>query len=168
MKTKFVTFSILLVSSYSIAGQAPCVDSAKQGAVKEYRSENGGNGSLNIVATLLETAKKVYTYNVSIKEAANDGANTSYKVSVRAIKGSQCAVEAVTENICEKLYAQAEENCTIAMCDQYKEDSGEEDCHIDGDFMEGLQICVGDVEMPELLKAYNLKNPTAKLNCDDM
>jgi hypothetical protein len=72
--------------------------------------------------------------------------------------------------ICEGLIAKAEANCDEAMCEQYKEDSGEPECPTehDGDYMEGLQICVWDGEMPDLIKEWNKHHRFQIKNCDDL
>ena len=75
--------------------------------------------------------------------------------------------------ICERLERQANENCIEAMCEQQAEDTAgtsaeTEECAMDGDFYEGLQICVSESELPDLIRAYNLKNPKKNLNCDDL
>jgi hypothetical protein len=69
---------------------------------------------------------------------------------------------------CERLYKQAEASCEESMCEGMESDPGFEACPKDGDFYEGLQICIYDNELPELIKAYNKKNPGKNLNCDDM
>jgi hypothetical protein len=65
--------------------------------------------------------------------------------------------------ICEKLYSQAEKNCTKIMC----QDFGPQDCPMDGDFQEGLQICVSEGEFESLIKKHNLQNPRRKVKCED-
>jgi hypothetical protein len=71
--------------------------------------------------------------------------------------------------VCDNLYQKAEESCTDIMCEEYRQDLGEEaenfECQIDGDFMEGLQICVTEGEMPRMIEAYNKKNPKP-ITCD--
>lgn len=70
--------------------------------------------------------------------------------------------------ICKSLYAQAEDECTQSMCEQYLSDSGETECHKDGDFYEGLQICAGDDVFPNLILDFNKSHQDANLNCDDV
>lgn len=70
--------------------------------------------------------------------------------------------------ICKSLNAQAEDICTQSMCEQYIADSGEAECQMDGDFYEGLQICVGDDVFPSLILDFNKSHKGANLNCDDV
>lgn len=69
------------------------------------------------------------------------------------------------KEVCEKLFDKAWSNCSEIMC----EDAGlEKDCEIDGDGMEGVQICVTEGELESLIKAHNKKNPRAKVKCEDI
>ncbi len=70
--------------------------------------------------------------------------------------------------ICKSLYAQAEETCTESICKQYIADSGDTQCPKDGDFFEGLQICVGDDVFPGLILDFNKSHSGNSLNCDDV
>lgn len=66
--------------------------------------------------------------------------------------------------VCESLKNQAEESCTKYMC----EEAGVtlEECTKDGDFYEGLQVCMDD-EMTALIEAYNKKNPAKQVSCEE-
>lgn len=66
---------------------------------------------------------------------------------------------------CERLTKQAEENCTESMCEEA--DAQDVECVKDGDFYEGLQICVYDSELPDLIAAYNKKHAGRNLVCRD-
>ncbi|MEK6628630.1 MAG: hypothetical protein AABY53_08385 [Bdellovibrionota bacterium] len=69
--------------------------------------------------------------------------------------------------LCEALYEQAEKNCTKYMCEEQTDRTGSPGkCVLDGDFYEGLQICVTEGEFPDLIKEYNKKHPGKNLNCD--
>lgn len=70
------------------------------------------------------------------------------------------------KKVCKKLYDKADAGCTKGMCDDYFKEYGEK-CVIDGDFNEGLGICVNDYEFPELIAEYNKKNPKKKIKCED-
>ncbi|PIP96022.1 MAG: hypothetical protein COW00_06980 [Bdellovibrio sp. CG12_big_fil_rev_8_21_14_0_65_39_13] len=69
------------------------------------------------------------------------------------------------EKICEELTTLAEDNCAQAMCEEVEAEGYE--CVRDGDFYEGLGICVYDDELPILIRKYNSKNPTSKVACED-
>jgi hypothetical protein len=64
----------------------------------------------------------------------------------------------------------ANDECDKTMCDQYAEDSGDDtaDCPRDGDFMEGMQICVSDDVLPTLIQDLNKRHPKRPVACDDM
>ncbi len=89
-----------------------------------------------------------------------------FTVSIIAIFLSLQSFAASEKKVCEKLLAQAEDNCTEAMCEDAARDGYE--CVHDGDFMEGFQICVYDGELPALVTAYNTKHPRAKVKCEDI
>ena len=82
------------------------------------------------------------------------------------------------DKIFESLLDKAIKNCSISMCEEWLKDEGTpitkkniKECleSGDGDLMEGAQICAIDGgELSDLIKAYNLKNPKNKLNCDDL
>jgi len=67
--------------------------------------------------------------------------------------------------ICDSLIEQAEENCAKAMCEVVEAEGYE--CVRDGDFYEGLGICVYDDELPLLIRDFNSKNPLSKVTCED-
>lgn len=69
------------------------------------------------------------------------------------------------QQICEELEKQAKKTCEESMCQEALA-SGEK-CVKDGDFAEGMQICVYDSELPEIIKNYNLNHPAKNLKCDD-
>jgi hypothetical protein len=50
------------------------------------------------------------------------------------------------------------------MCEEF----GGDECPMDGDFYEGLQICVTEGEFESVLIDYNVKNPRKKVKCKDM
>ena len=66
--------------------------------------------------------------------------------------------------VCEKLNTVAVDNCTEALCDDAIKEGNE--CIQDGDFNEGLQVCVSD-ELSSLIKDYNTKHASAKISCDE-
>lgn len=69
------------------------------------------------------------------------------------------------KEVCEKLFDRAWKNCSDYMC----VDAGmRKGCEIDSDGMEGVQICVTEGELESLIKAYNVKNPRAKVKCEDI
>lgn len=67
--------------------------------------------------------------------------------------------------VCEKLFDRAWRNCSDYMCVDAGLGKG---CQIDSDAMEGVQICVTEGELEDLIKAYNKKNPRAKVKCEDL
>lgn len=69
------------------------------------------------------------------------------------------------EKVCNQLRTQAEESCAQAMCEEVEAEGYE--CVRDGDFYEGLGICVYDDELPALIRKYNSKHPTSKVTCED-
>ena len=87
------------------------------------------------------------------------------------------AGNANNKKICDSLYDKAIVNCEVSMCEDWLKDEGTpitkkniDQClnSGDGDLMEGAQICATDGgELGALIKAYNLKNPRKKINCDD-
>ena len=64
---------------------------------------------------------------------------------------------------CEELAKQAKKICEETMCQEAK--SFGEMCVKDGGFAEGMQICVYDSELPELIKNYNINHPEKILKC---
>ena len=88
--------------------------------------------------------------------------------SVTFAKNTSGISKKAQTRICKSLYTQAEETCTQSMCDQYKIDSGESECPMDGDFFEGLQICVGDDVFPSLILDFNKSHSGVNLNCDNI
>lgn len=92
---------------------------------------------------------------------------------------SSTAFASSTSNkkICDSLYDKAIANCEVSMCEDWLKDEKTpvtkkeiDQClkNGDGDLMEGAQICAIDGgELEALIKAYNLKNPKNKINCDD-
>jgi hypothetical protein len=74
---------------------------------------------------------------------------------------SQVSMASETK-ICKKLYQTAEDNCIESMCG-----NSSDDCSNGSDFGEAFQMCMED-EFPSVLEAYNKKNPTKKVKCEDM
>lgn len=82
------------------------------------------------------------------------------------------------KKICDSLYDKAISNCEVSMCEDWLKDETTpiskkniDQClkNSDGDLMEGAQICAIDGgELEALIKAYNLKNPKNKINCDEI
>lgn len=69
------------------------------------------------------------------------------------------------QQVCEELEKQAKKTCEELMCQDALVNG--QKCLKDGDFAEGMQICVYDSELPEIIKNYNLNHPAKKLNCDN-
>lgn len=93
------------------------------------------------------------------------------------ISSSVFAGNSANQKVCESLYDKAIDNCKVSMCKDWLNNEGTpitkksiQSCldSSDGDLMEGAQICAvdgGEFEM--LVKAYNVKNPKKKINCDE-
>ena len=70
--------------------------------------------------------------------------------------------------MCERFLKQAEDECTEAMDEQCRIENDGVDCEHDGDFHEGLGVCIYDGTLHNLIDGYNKRNPKKKINCDDV
>lgn len=130
-----------------------------KGAPKvRYIGENGGEEIQVIVSEpMLKGAAKGY---LQFRSHGSDYYAESFLCRIKNVKNEA--------KVCEKLRQEAEKDCADEMIRECKENNGG-DCENwshDGDFNEGLQICVADSELPFLLEKYNKKNGT-NLSCDD-
>lgn len=67
--------------------------------------------------------------------------------------------------ICEELREKAYDSCITSICEVAEQETGEACVH-DGDLHVAASECTSE-ELPSYIKAYNKKNPTKKVTCEE-